>query len=655
MKSFEQFLEDAPVRTYNDPSLIASPESRRRAGRREIERDYGDKLDTQAAAAAVRKPDVETEKEKKFGIGTGPTMFDKSGVAGTKEDDRKPLELRPKRRNSGLDELKDRFGKSLSSKESFIPGVVRDALDKFTADRDEDDNIKKDRWKNANKVVDSISGKNPFMDVLSAAHSTVQNPTGYQKRLMKLKELVDNEDIGELDEDKISPALKMRVELKAKVDSLTDKMDEQGLDPFEFLPDVSESEELMSDFDVEESESTDFGEFIPRHWRKIAKVVEGLPNHRVLDFLESIDAAHKMYKGEMIDDFDKLRSVFAFDDEAEPGEELIYQGANTSWSLYPEEMSENSISPRHDGIDGEKDMREVAWNDIIDPRQEENLRNEDTESILTRMLTTGSQHQQQRAMAMLNEYLEKSGLSIEDALRGEGLEGFGKHIRRTTAFDALRTWREQIVPDLDDGQVLRNQPMYGGRDGNARERLYKKAGFGELLSDDYQYGQKVEGQDKLKPLGGDDLDITNYDEIKGYDFSTMSDDNFFSGFSWENVERHAEQWDMDEADLRIAAQDPDDYALDQYEQAKEEYLIYTQYYEHEDLKDAVSESPSVREKFETDEEIEEFDEFLTMVWDDMDLDEKEKLLRASSPGGYKRYVDEWVSNYYNEFMDNKED
>ena len=68
MKSLEQFLEDAPVRTYNDPSVIASPEARRRAGRREIEKDYVDTQDTQAAAAALRKPSVETEKEKKFGL-----------------------------------------------------------------------------------------------------------------------------------------------------------------------------------------------------------------------------------------------------------------------------------------------------------------------------------------------------------------------------------------------------------------------------------------------------------------------------------------------------------------------------------------------------------------------------------------------------------
>ena len=104
-------------------------------------------------------------------------------------------------------------------------------------------------------------------------------------------------------------------------------------------------------------------------------------------------------------------------------------------------------------------MREVAWGNIIAPSEIEKLSDESTEQILTRMLTTGTQQQQQRVMAMLNDYLDRSGLSIKDALEGEGLQGFGQHIRRTTALDALRTWREQIMPDLEDGQVLRNTPM----------------------------------------------------------------------------------------------------------------------------------------------------------------------------------------------------
>ena len=60
-------------------------------------------------------------------------------------------------------------------------------------------------------------------------------------------------------------------------------------------------------------------------------------------------------------------------------------------------------------------------------------------------------------------------------------------------------------------------------------------------------------------------------------------------------------------------------------------------------------------KFENDEEIDEFDEFVAMVWENMDVREKEGLLMASEYGGDTSSVEEWAEFLYNEFMANKED
>lgn len=648
MKSFEQFLEDAPVRTYNDPSVIASPEARRRAGRREIERDYGDKLDTQAAAAVVRKPSVETEKEKKFGIGSSGTHFDKSGAAGTKEDDRKPLELRPKRIRPKIDELKDRFAENLSAKEGIIPINAREALDKFTKE-----DLKEPQWKLANDVLDSISGKHPVMDLLSVANTNAlgmqeKDATQQQKRLIKLKELIDNDDPGELDDAKVNPILKLRSDLKDKAYKLTDRMDAEGFDPFEFLPDLSQSEELMSDFNVEENDINYSGDFVPLYWRQISKALEGLPNHQVREFLNSIDITQRKYKKGDNLDFSMIGSWFNLDDEGDINEDMMYEGLNTNWYLSPEYMGENNITPQSDDIDGDNPMREVAWNNIIVPNQIENLKDESTEQILTKMLTVGNQDQQQRIMAMLSDYLDRSGLSIKDALEGEGLWGFGQHIRRTTALDALRTWREQIVPDLQDGQVLRNTPAYGGRDGNARERMYKKAGFGELLSDDYQYGQKVEGESKLKPL--DETDINTFDEEAARNdvadtFSEyLPDDSELPFERWEFYDQ-VEEYFEDQSDYNRFRDDPEGVFQDIYDnlvyETVRDFDFDVEEYIRDEMLDKLDEEGYddfvewARETFRDEDEFSRDSQTTLLSWIRNEDDEKVKKI---AQGFLQRYL-----------------
>jgi hypothetical protein len=77
--------------------------------------------------------------------------------------------------------------------------------------------------------------------------------------------------------------------------------------------------------------------------------------------------------------------------------------------------------------------------------------------------------------------------------------------RREIAIDALRTWKRKILPSLKPGTIVYNDPQFGGRGDNQRERIYQLAGFGER-SDKYngQYGIVVEkdGKPVVMPLFG---------------------------------------------------------------------------------------------------------------------------------------------------------
>ena len=45
--------------------------------------------------------------------------------------------------------------------------------------------------------------------------------------------------------------------------------------------------------------------------------------------------------------------------------------------------------------------------------------------------------------------------------------------KRKTALDALKTWRNEVLPDLEPGTIVTNTPTEGGRDNNQRERIYQ--------------------------------------------------------------------------------------------------------------------------------------------------------------------------------------
>ena len=83
--------------------------------------------------------------------------------------------------------------------------------------------------------------------------------------------------------------------------------------------------------------------------------------------------------------------------------------------------------------------------------------------------------------------------------------------KRKAAFDALKVWRQQVLPDLEPGTVVTNYPDKGGRGGQQRARMYQMAGFGNVtVSDDgeveMQAGIVVDenGQRRVIPLGDTD-------------------------------------------------------------------------------------------------------------------------------------------------------
>ena len=69
----------------------------------------------------------------------------------------------------------------------------------------------------------------------------------------------------------------------------------------------------------------------------------------------------------------------------------------------------------------------------------------------------------------------------------------------------------------------------------------------------------------------------------------------------------------------------------------------------------LNDTVALQSKFEGPEDMNEFDEFVAMVWENMDVGEKEGLLMASEYGGDTSSVEEWAEFLYNEFIANKEE
>ena len=661
MKSFLQFIEDAPVRTYNDPSVISSPNERARAGGREKIRGRQNRLDQQAERDSIKKEPATSEKEAIFGAGQIMSSgFDSAGAAGKKEDDRKPLELRPKR-IPAHEAMKSKFLEKLSEKEGFIPGGMRDAIDTMTKDREEDNKIKTDRFKAANKVMDSISGKHPFMDLLSGSMSTIDKPSGYQKRLQSIKEMIDNDDDGDSDED-LHPLIKQRLGLKGKSSSFIERLENEGLDPNEFM-DTSESDELTSDLNIEDFDS-DGSDFIPKYGRQISKSLKGISNSVAGDFLDSLDQSQKSYKNGDVD-FNKLRNLFNAEDEISEIDDRNYEGLNTSWNLSPESFDDNGVTAL-DGVDRDQSL-EVAWNNIVNPERLKMLRGRlskgetNVNDILKEMMTSGNQRSQQRAMAHLNDYADKNGGSIQDILGTEdGIKGFEDHLKLMTVLDAKRTWKEQIFPDLEDGDVLRNSPLLGGRDGNARERIYKQVGFGELLSDDYQYGQKVEGENKLKPLDDTNLETFNEDDAKVETYETMRammpdlEDSPFNQDEFLNYMQGEIDY-LDREDLQSASRDPEEFFSRMQETMIENQLENMDFAtELSDVLDDGDENPISDLYQELDDEgieLSEFDEYVGDTIANLQYDNKVSILKLINSRNYdtiKRVMENIIAKYKEE-------
>lgn len=86
---------------------------------------------------------------------------------------------------------------------------------------------------------------------------------------------------------------------------------------------------------------------------------------------------------------------------------------------------------------------------------------------------------------------------------GENAKYFGKDYqlfkKKVEALNAVKNWKQNVLPKLEPGTILYNTPIEGGAGGNVREILYSKMGFGE----NGPYGQQaVVGKDgKVYPIG----------------------------------------------------------------------------------------------------------------------------------------------------------
>ena len=70
--------------------------------------------------------------------------------------------------------------------------------------------------------------------------------------------------------------------------------------------------------------------------------------------------------------------------------------------------------------------------------------------------------------------------------------------RKKAAFDALRTWKNNVLPKLPVGTLVDNKPE--GRDVGARARIYTMAGFSDVLNqyDGRQFGLVIEDENGNK-------------------------------------------------------------------------------------------------------------------------------------------------------------
>ena len=99
---------------------------------------------------------------------------------------------------------------------------------------------------------------------------------------------------------------------------------------------------------------------------------------------------------------------------------------------------------------------------------------------------------QQSREKLAQKYKAKTGKDENDP-------GFEPYARKVIAFNALKNWKQNVLPSLEPGTVLFNTPIGGGAGGNMREVLYSKMGFGEYGN----YGQQaVVGKDgRVYPIG----------------------------------------------------------------------------------------------------------------------------------------------------------
>jgi len=342
------------------------------------------------------------------------------------------------------------------------------------------------------------------------------------------------------------------------------------------------------------------------------------------------------------------------DDIDNPNDDRQYDGGNTSWSLesqFGDALMDNfELNDEMDTNIGESYPKEVSWgNDVLGAlgfgkfnggvtpaKIKEKIMNStggDTQKILDAIMESKDKRKTVKLLDAVNEFLEANqGEYTFDEALGEKSDEFANHFLRKTPLDALRTWKEQVLPDLEDGDVLKNSPMGGGRGGNARERLYAKAGFGDLMDDDYQYGymDSEKNPNKLTPITKEDvsykdpigraIEDIDYEEL-AYNEPSATRLGITSDEIRDAMEQEREYGTfegMDEDDVRS-------FAYDAYNNMIETRL--DDYDWSSDISDSEAFSKILDEIDSEDFDADELDDFINEEIAEMNMDEKLNLLK----------------------------
>ena len=549
------------------------------------------------------------------------------------------LKLFPTDDFDAIKQRKKEVGDAYKIMQDNIPTGIRNHID---------DHMKKNEFDGASDQLLAMRYQHPMMDVINGyGVRNEQTESEIYKRFQKMQDLKRAGG----SKKELSPYFKMRQDLKDGADGLVDKL------PMEFMDSMEdwqhESAEITSDSrhpDDDMASRDIIREFLP----EFNEVMEDIPSNVQDKFFRILEEVQHRYKKG--DDFESLLTglMDAPLEDNDRGTKEFY-GYNTYYDSDDVDRYDEDIEFTNEEINEEDPIQEIAWSNIVEPRVLERLKGEEFEGFgdrLKAILTREDQPTQQRAMFLLNKYAEKSGKSLEEILGdGEGIDGWIDFVKKFTPLDARRTWKDQVLPNFEDGTVFRNQPASGGRGYNHRERIYKRAGFGDLMGDDYQYGYK-KGDGALTPITEDDGNFYNEEAARERLADSLPDFldgyEFVGDFDWQDVMDYIELDNLDVDTLRMVEDDPSSFVDEMYKNARENYYDTKDITDHEEVQDMMTQAYARLD--DVDEDLEdEFQQYVYDWWETrVNYDMKDEIVRAAFDEDEDAF-DEMVETLYNKF------